>query len=61
MREPCPCCQGTNVHTVEQHSVEGAPLTYQVRCLDCDCRGPKALTPEVARESWRALAERKKP
>jgi Lar family restriction alleviation protein len=50
---PCPSCGSDNVATVRKDIDDPSP--FQVRCLDCDCRGRRAATRAEAIRHWEGL------
>jgi len=48
----CPLCKSENVKLTKKIiDIE----YFQIRCLDCDCRGSRAMKIETAEMYWRRL------
>jgi hypothetical protein len=50
---PCPWCSHPTVIVIKPKQVTpGTQTDYVAMCEGCDCEGPWAITPELARDNW---------
>jgi hypothetical protein len=55
----CPLCGSDNTCVVRKDIEDPSP--FQVRCLDCDCRGSRSSVRELALRHWEKLRQGSRP